>query len=223
MDNKSIALSLLILIISSKIVANTIIPVHDGKFYTSRDSNVIDTIFLPVDQQYIIKFSIYRYVDSTKIIDNQKYRIFVNDLNLDPKYSKLQYHPDDWPLYKHLVISYKTIMPMFVSIYDQVDSVTDMWLKKPIDVLYFMTQTISDNCFESFQSHQKTSCGVSLLKYMTLFKYYLQQKIEKETTIIAEQSGDLLIDDVYVVLYPYADGIRIKEGNSCFFEENCPH
>ena len=218
MDQKNIFIPLFVLLICSKVIANTIIPIHTGKFYTNRNSNVIDTIFLPVDQKYIIKLSAYRYVDSVKTIDNQKYRLSVNNIDLDPKYSNLQNHPEDWPLYKYLVISYKTIIPMFVTIYNQADSITNIWLNKPIDVLYFMTQTISDNCFESYQAYQNTSCGVYLLKYIPLFKYYLQQKIEKETTIISEQSGDLLIDDIYIVLLPCTDRIRIKEGDSYFFE-----
>ena len=53
---------------------------------------------------------------------------------------------------------------------------------------------------------------------MTLFKFYLLQKIEKETTIISEESGDLLIDNVYVVVLPCKDVVRIREGDSTLFE-----
>lgn len=217
MDQKKIFISFLVLFIYSELVANAIVPIHTGKFYTSRNPKMIDTLFFPVDQQYTIRFSVYRYVDSIAMIDNQKYRLSVNNLDIDPKYSTLQYHPDDWPLYTYMVMSYKTIIPMFVTIYDQDDSITDLWLRKPIDVLYFVTQTISDNCFESYLSHQKTSTGCDMLKYMPLFKYYLQQKIETETTIISKQSGDLLIDDIYIVLLPCTDGFRLKEGNSNSF------
>lgn len=212
MVNKIIFVLALVLLTCAKIVGNTIIPIHTGKFYTNRNHTKRDTIFLPVDQQYTIKFSVCRYVDSVIMIDNQGYRLLVKDMDYPQEYSNLQNHPNDWPLYKYLVVSYKTIIPMFVTIYDQTDSITDIWLKRPIDVIYYMSQTISDNCFEAYQSYQQTDIGIYMLKYMSLFKYYLQQKIEKEITIVSDQSGDFLRDDLYVVILPCKDGVRIKEG-----------
>ena len=193
-------------------------PIHHGRFYSSRDSQVIDTLFLPVDQQYTVKFSVYRHVDSVEMIDNQKYRFSVSNLSSDPKYSKLQQYPDDWMLYNYMVLDYKAIIPMYISIYIQTDSISDLFKKKPIDVLFYTSTTLSDNCYELYQASNKTSVGLDMLKYVTLFKFYLKQKIEKEITIVAKESGDLLMDDVYIVILPCKDVIRIKEGNSSLFE-----
>lgn len=193
-------------------------PIHHGRFYSSRDSKVIDTLFLPVDQQYTVKFSVYRHVDSVEMIDNQKYRFSVSNLSTDLKYSKLQHNPDDWMLYNYMVLDYKAIIPMYISIYVQTDSISDLFKKKPIDVLFYTSTTLSDNCYELYQSGNKTSVGLDMLKYVTLFRFYLKQKIEKEITIVAKESGDLLMDDVYIVILPCKDVIRIKEGNSSLFE-----
>ena len=157
-------------------VAEPTIPIHLGKFYTSRDSKVVDTLFLPVDQQYTVKFSVYRHVDFVEKIDNQKYRFSVSNLSTDPKYSKLQDNPDDWMLYKYMVLNHKAIIPMYISIYTQTDSMSDLFKKKPIDVLFYTSTTLSDNCYELYQASNKTSVGLDMLKYVTLFKFYLKQK-----------------------------------------------
>ncbi len=107
---------------------------------------------------------------------------------------------------------------MYISIYVQTDSISDLFKKKPIDVLFYTSTTLSDNCYELYQSGNKTSVGLDMLKYVTLFRFYLKQKIEKEITIVAKESGDLLMDDVYIVILPCKDVIRIKEGNSSLFE-----
>lgn len=223
MDNKKILIYFFFLLIRLEIVASTIIPIHLGRFYTDRNSETIDTIYLPVDQQFTMKFTVYRHIDSIKEIDNQKYRFLVGDLGCTKETQKLQYNPNDWALYRYLVVSHKIIVPMFVTIYNQVDSVSNLFREKPIDVIYYTTQTMSDICYESFQSHQQTSVGMSLLNYMTLFKYYLLQKIEKETTIVSKESGDLLIDDVCVVILPCKDVVRIREGDSTLFESQSSH
>ncbi len=210
--------SIFMLLICLITVAEPTIPIHLGKFYTSRDSKVVDTLFLPVDQQYTVKFSVYRHVDFVEKIDNQKYRFSVSNLSTDPKYSKLQDNPDDWMLYKYMVLNHKAIIPMYISIYTQTDSMSDLFKKKPIDVLFYTSTTLSDNCYELYQASNKTSVGLDMLKYVTLFKFYLKQKIEKEITIVAKESGDLLMDDVYIVILPDTDVIRIREGSSILFE-----
>ena len=95
---------------------------------------------------------------------------------------------------------------------------SDLFKKKPIDVLFYTSTTLSDNCYELYQASNKTSVGLDMLKYVTLFKFYLKQKIEKEITIVAKESGDLLMDDVYIVILPDTDVIRIREGSSILFE-----
>ena len=195
-------------------------PIHIGKFYTTRTPLVKDTIYLPVDQEYIIRFSVYRYIDSIRAIDNQEYRLFVNDLNLDPTYSKLQDNPDDLLLYKYLVMNHKALIPMFIRIYVQTDSMLELYQEKPIDVLFYQPTILSGNCYESYQSSRKTCIGLKILNYMRLFNFYLQQKITKELTIVSKESGDLLIDDIYVILLPNKD-IRFEdERNNVIFYVN---
>lgn len=172
------------------------IPIFSGRFYTDRSPR-IDTIFLPVDQEYVLSVSLYRYVDSIQRISIQNYINIVHDFNYVLGQSNI-----DLEYFQYRVINYKELSPMFICVYDQIDSISRIFQKKTIDVIFYDSETIYGCCYEKYKTNKKTIAGENLLKYIDLLKFYLQQKIEKEITIVSKESGDLLIDTVDLIIMP---------------------
>ena len=183
-------------------------PIHLGRFYTSRNPTSRDTLFLPIDREYVIEVIVMREVDSIKEIDNNEYRCCLYG-SYHNAYSKeleiLQSHPEDWSFYNYIVESYKDITPIII--HSDTSFLGDH-LQKPIDMIYYDTTMIRGLCHESFQTSNQTLIGEILLHYTPLIKFCMLDKISKETTLISELSGNLLIDCIYVVLSPDKDCIH---------------
>lgn len=185
-------------------------PIHLGRFYTSRNPMSRDTLFLPIDHEYVMEVVVKREVDSIKKIDNNEYRCCVYG-SYQTAFSKeleiLQSHPEDSSFYNHIVESYKDITPMYILIYGDT-FFSGNHRQKPIDMLYYDPTMIGGLCHESFQTSNQSLIGEKLLHYTSLIKFCMLDKIIKETTLVSTLSGELLVDYIYVVLSPDKDRIH---------------
>ena len=202
------ALCFLVLFVLSSYTVCGQDPISLGRFYTKR-SAIADTLFIPVKHEYDLEVSIYREIDSTILLDNKTYMNCIDTLihsSYEKEYAISQYNEDD--CFKYLVKSHKDISLMFVVIYSADSGEWNKLNKKPIDVIYYSPEIIRDLCHESYETLNQSSIGVFLLRYIPLLKFCLQEKIVNEATLISKHTGNLLIDELHVVVRPTTGKIQ---------------
>ncbi|MBQ7490758.1 MAG: hypothetical protein IJT51_09615 [Bacteroidales bacterium] len=180
-----------------------IIPIHKGRFYSNR-KNIADTLYLPIDKEYPIKVTVFRVVDSIAKIDNNKYLSKLYSSPFFTSTSSLGDNKGDIDIYTYKVESYKSITLSTAIIRASMDAKPNT---KPIDMIYCVQDTSAFYC-TYFDSYHHSVEGEEVLKHMYLILYYVQQKIEKEITLVAEESGKILLDDINIVLVPITGNNR---------------
>lgn len=180
-----------------------IIPIHKGRFYSNR-KNIADTLYLPIKKEYPVKVTVFRVVDSIAKIDNNKYLSKLYSSPFFTSTSSLGDNKGDIDIYTYKVESYKSITLSTAIIRASMDAKPNT---KPIDMIYCVQDTSAFYC-TYFDSYHHSVEGEEVLKHMYLILYYVQQKIEKEITLVAEESGKILLDDINIVLVPITGNNR---------------
>ena len=211
------ALCFLVLFVLSSCIVCGQDPILLGRFYTSR-SAIADTLFIPVEQEYDLVVTVYRDIDSTILMDNKSYMNCIDTLihnGYEKEYAISRYNEDD--CFKYLVKSHKYISLMYVVIQSADSGEWNKLNKKPIDVIYYSPEIIRDLCHESYKTWNQSSIGDFLLRYIPLLKFCLQEIIVNETTLVSKHTGNLLIDELHVVVRPTTSKIHYFTGGRPFF------
>lgn len=161
--------------------------------YTSRDSDSIDTLFLPIDRPCFIRITTKRYVRDYQKINNSQYK---NKLHLIYSTRLLSEDSTDvdnccWSP------SYYQIAPLITYIYTdsvrlRVDDLISLRVNKKKQMQYW-------------ESELNTKIGQSIVNYMPFIEMYLWMKISNEITLLCDKKKTLLFDLIDVQILPSGD------------------
>lgn len=188
-------------------LAQCIIPQNLSKpypphcFFTNREENMIDTVFLPVRQRCVLLVDVRRFIDKVKRNNND------DTLPMAHLYeSSLQLQTIDHDLIKDFCwspIRYKRILPFLIRIFD-VDSVEQISYYKPkeqlIDLIYLHKDTLFN--FDFWGTERGSDLGNTIADYMPFLEMFLWQKIAKEVTLV-DKDKKIISESFIIFVSPH--------------------
>lgn len=165
-------------------------------FFTNREENIIDTVFLPVQQRCVLLIDVRRFIDDVKRNNNNDTLPMVHLYE-----SSLQLQAVDRDLIKDFCwspIRYKRILPFLIRIFDvdSIEQISYYRLKEQlVDLIYLHKDTLFD--FDFWETEKGSDLGKTIADYMPFIEMFLWQKIAKEVTLVDKDKK--LISESFII------------------------
>lgn len=170
-------------------------------FFTNREENIVDTVFLPVQQRCVLLVDVHRFIDDVKRNNNDDTLPIVHLYE-----SSLQLQAIDQDLIKDFCwspIRYKRILPFLIRIFD-IDSVEQISYNKTkeqlVDLIYLHKDTLFN--FDFWGTERGSDLGNTIADYMPFLEMFLWQKIAKEVTLV-DKDKKLISESFIIFVSPY--------------------